>query len=138
MAKIGTTFSVYRAHQLLARGILTHRHQLMGDLVQIYCAGRTDEWHGTPDVTVFFPLGAAIRQGLVEKTGVIAVPPHLAEFPVFRSAHHDPATGAVGSWWCWDGAREWQYDGPSEDIAHLPYWEAVNDTALLELLAERC
>lgn len=133
--EIGTTFLVRQESRLLARGIYTHRHPMMGELVRLYCAGNVEDWSREPDLTIFFPLGPALRRGIVEKSGKVVVPPHLQKFPVFKAAH-DP-TASTG-WWCWDGEHEWPHDGPAESIAHLPYWEVVNDTALFEMLKEIC
>lgn len=138
MATLGTTFRVDGRHGPLAEGVLTHRHKLMGELVRLYCVKSRRDWRGPPDLTVFFPLSAALRRRLVKKTGAILIPDHLADFPTFRSAHFNPKTGLAESWWCWDGEQEWRHDGSPDQIAHLPYWQAVNDTALIEMLEGVC
>lgn len=77
---------------------------------------------------VFFPLGAALRRGLVEAIGVIPVPPALEPFPTMRSGNKQAGWNAVTE----TGGVPRRH-GPTNDPS-LPIYQIVNDTLLKEMI----
>jgi hypothetical protein len=102
-------------------GLYQQRPQLLGELVQ-----------GPERFFVFFPLGAAVRRGIVSIVGHADIPERIKSFPLFRDGIVDPATGRVEKWWLWDGQREWQVGELTPDQQQLPMRQIVNDTFLIE------
>jgi len=79
--------------------------------------------------SVFLPLGAATRRGLVWIVANEAVPEAKRPFPVFR------ARNAVGGpWWMWDGKREWRAR-PGDTWTPRALQSVWNDTLLIERIA---
>jgi hypothetical protein len=85
---------------------------------------------------IFFPVGAALRQGIVRKVGHCAIPQHAQETPVFRAGVVDPSTGKVETWWLWDGEREWSVGTITEEQRKLPIRGSWNDTLLVKRIEE--
>jgi len=83
---------------------------------------------------VFFPLNAAIRQGIVRGVANVPVPSNLREFPVFRCGLKDLATARVDEPWLWDGEREWQVEALTEEQKSFPIRQLVNDTMLVAMI----
>jgi hypothetical protein len=82
--------------------------------------------------TCFFPVGAAVRRGLVSIVENIAVPENLLEFPVFRSGIADSTMGKVRDWWLWDGENEWKVGKITDEQRRYPIRGVWNDTMLIE------
>ena len=135
--KIGDIFET-GTHAGLLYVQLTDHHAEYGELIRVLegthdhrpseigsLAGRGDVWLG------FYPLGAAVRQGLMSHVGHASVPSERAAFPLFKTAVTDPRTGDVARWWLWDGAREWRVDRLDADQAQLPDRGIVNHEYLL-------
>lgn len=120
--------------------IYTHRNAMMGDLIHIYCSEldiyRTPSC-GRPMLSCFFPLNAALKRGIVTLIDRLPVPPHLSEFPLFRSASIHPKTGERGQWWLWDGNREWRAP-TSFDVSHLPDRAIFTDLAIYKKMRRIC
>jgi hypothetical protein len=85
---------------------------------------------------VFFPVGAALKRGLVRKVKNCAIPEHAKSPPVFRAGVVDPATGKVETWWLWDGEKEWPVGEISAEQRKLPIRGAWNDTLLIQRIEE--
>ncbi|WP_456280886.1 hypothetical protein M1D55_01370 [Cupriavidus sp. JZ107] len=81
---------------------------------------------------IFFPVAAALKQKIVQKVMNTPVPEHSRQTPVFRAGVVDPSTGKVGTWWLWDGEREWKIGGLTDEQRKLPIRGAWNDTMLVE------
>lgn len=117
----------------------TNRHPTYGELIRVFAG-----LHATASLRAsaivsedvqfvcFFPLQAALRQGLVRVVCNVGIPQHLAEFPVFRTGLPDPHTGKVDLWWLWDGEREWQVERLSAKERGYPPRGIWNDTLLAE------
>jgi len=82
----------------------------------------------------FFPLQAALNQGIFEVVGNFKVPTHASEFPVFRTGVPDRETKKVDNWWFWDGEREWMVGEITAEQRKLPLRGICNDTYLIELI----
>jgi hypothetical protein len=117
-----------------AVGLHTYRDPQMGPLVwladrfwddepTVDDASRIDRWKWC----VFFPLGAALRRGLVTALGHIPVPPEIAGFPVMR------AGSSAQGWYVVRGpGRTWPLEATTD--ARLPPRIVVNDVRLKEML----
>ena len=53
---------------------------------------------------VFFPLGAAVRQKLVQIIDNYSIPDRCRGLPLFKAYNEDYHTG-IRTWWLWDGKR---------------------------------
>ncbi len=83
--------------------------------------------------TTFFPLGAAVKRGLVQVVGNIKVPDALKPFPLFRVAGlMDPATKKAIRWGLWNGERSWRTYNLTPEQRKLPILGVWNDTLLVE------
>lgn len=82
--------------------------------------------------SAFFPLKAAVAQGIVRVVGNLPVPKELSQFPVFRAGVVDPSVGKVVTWWLWDGDNEKNIGSLSEEQRHFPIRGIWNDTLLIE------
>lgn len=81
---------------------------------------------------VFFPITAALRQGVIRLVAHCKIPGHAQKTPLFRAGVVDPAIGRVKTWWLWDGEKEWKVGSISEEQRKLPIRGAWNDTLLVE------
>jgi hypothetical protein len=86
--------------------------------------------------STFFPLNAAVTRKLVQIAGHAPVDPSLTPFPTFRAGVIDAQTGAVGTWWLWDGENEWRVGALSPHQRQFPVRGVMNDTALVERIVE--
>ena len=86
--------------------------------------------------TTFFPLSAAVQQGIVEVVGNVPVPEHLTTFPVFRNGVVNPRTKRVDDWWLWDGERSWRVGRLLPEQYKLPIEGVWNDTLLIERIEQ--
>ena len=86
--------------------------------------------------STFFPLNAALTRKIVQIAGHAPVDPDLTAFPIFRAGVADPRTGAVGTWWLWDGENEWRVGTLTPDQRQFPVRGVMNDTALVEHIVE--
>jgi hypothetical protein len=55
----------------------------------------------------FFPVGAALSQGLVSFVGTYGVPSHAQTMPLMR-ARGAPTRDGGWDWWLTDGEKEWR------------------------------
>jgi hypothetical protein len=84
----------------------------------------------------FFPLGAAMAQGIFEIVGNEPVPVEAQRFPLFRKAGFVDREGRVQDWLLWDGENEWKVGKLSSDQRQLPILAVWNDTLLVERIEQ--
>lgn len=117
-----------------ATGLCTHRHAAMGHLVWMAEAfldtfptaddvSRTVEWRWP----VFYPLGVALRSGVVDRVGRISIPVGLKAFPTMRG-------GGGGQPWREYHDGRLQGLGPTTTDRDLPIKMIVNHEMLKEML----
>ena len=130
--KPGLAFSII-CDRGFAIGLYTHKHLRLGELVWL-ADGFWDEEPTASDVAnirswrwcVFFPLGAAVRRGLVTPIADVAIPAELVEFPTLRN-------GSKRQGWFRLQDGDLNSLDPTTD-ASLPIAMLVNDTRLKEML----
>ncbi len=117
----------------------THKNSRYGSLLRVF----KKVYVGKPECleeilndevkfSIFFPLKAAVDQGIVKVVGNLSIPKELSQFPIFRAGVVDPSTGKVATWWLWDGESEEKVSSLSEEQKHLPIRGVWNDTLLIE------
>lgn len=122
----------------LAYAQYINKHQNYGALLRVFKALHESRPHDIKDAigevqfVCFFPLQAAIRQGIVSVVGNAPVPSADRVFPTFRAGVVDPSIGKVSSWWFWDGEREWRVGTLSPEQRRMPIRGIWNDTLLVE------
>ncbi|BCJ06915.1 hypothetical protein PRtIB026_A33390 [Pseudomonas sp. RtIB026] len=88
---------------------VTHKHPRYGHLIRAF-AGYHEQTpkdfsavvDAQPQFTAFFPVQAAVDQGLLAVVANVPVSPVLQAFPTMRMQ----AGGPGGSLWLWDGEHE--------------------------------
>ncbi len=85
---------------------------------------------------VFFPLSAALSQGIVHRVANEDVPSWAQKFPLMRKAGWRDDSGKVLNWWLWDGEKEWQVDSLTPEQESLSLAQIWNDTLLIERIVE--
>lgn len=85
---------------------------------------------------VFFPVSAALKQGIIQKTKGCTIPAHAKETPTFRAGVVDPSTGRVDTWWFWNGEKEWKVGEITEEQRKFPIRGSWNDTLLVQRIEE--
>ena len=116
-------------------GLFTHEDSTLGSLVWVATptfreqptveqAAEISEWRWP----VFFPLVAAIRQGVVSPIGEVPIPRALQSFPTLRGGERRIGWVAFTEV---DGVRRTL--GPTSDRS-LPISKIVNDTRLREMV----
>lgn len=83
-------------------------------------------------LVAFFPLQAALNQGIFEFVVNVPVPASASAFPLFRTGLPDPQTGKVENWWLWDGQKAWRVGAITDEQRNLPLRGIWNDTILIE------
>ena len=122
----------------LAYSQYINKHRQYGALLRVFSRlhDRRPDAIGaaTDDVQFicFFPLQAAVDQGIVAVVGNTPVPKEASEFPTFRAGVVDPATGKVAVWWFWDGEKEWRVGTLTPEQRSMPIRGVWNDTILIE------
>ena len=136
--KIGDLVEI-RIDKLFAYAQYTHKHKIYGALLRIF-----DEMYGERPqsfqnlisgkvrFSTFFPLQAALSEGIFEVVGNIPIRKDLREFPVFRSGVTNPETKKVDIWWLWDGEKEWKVGKLDEKQRKFPIRGVWNDTLLIQ------
>jgi hypothetical protein len=115
----------------------------MGSLIRVlpgtYSNGRPD-WDELVGLDtnfwIFFPVSAALKQGVVQKITNCAIPEHSRNTPVFRAGVVDPTTSKVETWWFWDGDKEWKVGAITEEQRKLPIRGSWNDTLLVKRIED--
>ncbi|MDO6967118.1 hypothetical protein [Rhizobium alvei] len=117
----------------------SHKHKTFGPLLRVFREIRKKRPENfdvivteTPQYLVFFPLHAAVKQGVVEIVGNASIPLQAQPFPLFRNGIADPITKKIDIWWLWDGEKEWRVGKLTEEQRKLSMLQIVNDTALIE------
>lgn len=115
------------------------RDKLMGPLIRVLPGIYRDD---VPDIEalakvatnfwIFFPVGPALKSGIVRKVAQYKIPEHAQKMPLFRTGVPDPETRKVETWWLWDGETSWQVGAITDEQRKLPLREAWNDTRLVE------
>jgi hypothetical protein len=80
---------------------------------------------------VFFPLQAAVNQGVFEVVANLPVPTAAQAFPVFRTAWPDLRTGKALQWFLWYGEKSWKVESLTAETRKLSPKEIYNDTMLI-------
>lgn len=119
------------------------RHPQMGELIRVLPGfhdvrpSRFTEVVAQPERFVtFFPLQAAVNQGIFEIVAHEKVPEAAQKFPLFRAAGHIDREGFIHDWWLWDGQKSWRIGKLSQEQKKLPIQEVWNDTLLIERIEE--
>jgi hypothetical protein len=84
----------------------------------------------------FFPVGAAVKRGLVQLVGRAQVPEGAQAFPLLRQRGQVRPDGSVADWWLWDGEKAWRIGQLTPDQQRLSIAEVVNDTLLRERIEQ--
>jgi hypothetical protein len=82
--------------------------------------------------STFFPLQAALKNGLVKVVGNVPVPDSLAALPIFRNGVPHPKTKKVDVWWLWDGTKEWRVGTLTPEERKYPLLGIWNYPLLVE------
>lgn len=130
----------------LAYALYTHRHDepprygaLLRVLDGLYAARPNDLSKVVQRpirFNTFFPLQAAVNQGIVEVVGNVEIPETLRAFPVFRSGFVNPKTKKVESWYLWNGKDTWQIGALTPEQRKLSIEGVCNDTYLIRKIEE--
>lgn len=112
----------------------------LGPLVRVLCVHydrptTNFDAFSDPDGTfvIFFPLGAAVRRGIVRPVCRIEVPPQFTVCPLFKArGASDNSTGEVKLWWLWDGTDEWREAPLEMEHFDLPLRGIANDTQIID------
>lgn len=117
----------------------THRHRQYGALLRVFGEVYSDRLNdlkelvqGRPAFCCFFPLNAAVDQGIVSIVANEKLPAAAQTFPVFRAGVMDPVSKKVGIWWLWDGEKEWKVGDLSPEQRNLNIRGVWNDRLLIE------
>lgn len=136
--KIGDVVEI-KTRNGLAYAQYTHKHKQYGALLRVFSVisdSRPVNFEflvmDEPRFMCFFPLSAAVKQGIVSVVANVAIPLEAKRFPVFRSGIVDPSTGKVANWWLWDGENEWMVGSLTAEQRRLSILGVWNDTFLIE------
>lgn len=80
----------------------------------------------------FFPLAAAVSQGIVHIIGHQPVPDRARSFPLMRMTGARDKRGGVLDWWLYDGNREWRIGQLAPGQEQLSIAAIWNDTLLID------
>lgn len=137
MAKIGDIVEI-RTRKGFAYAHFTHKHPSYGSLLRVFNKTRESRpgniasaVSGEPSFECFFPLGAAIRRGIVQIAGRTPVLEEAQIFPTFRTGLPD-REGKIQEWRLWDGERSWRAGVLTPELRKLSLLGTVNDTLLVE------
>jgi hypothetical protein len=121
----------------------THEHPQYGSLLRVLPGFSTVRPQSFMELVekrekffVFFPLRAAVRQGLVTRVAGERIPEWAQEFPKMRARGGVTKDGRVLNWWIFDGRREWRVDRLTEEQRSLPIRSIWTYPLLVERLEE--
>jgi len=127
----------------LAYAQYSHHNEEIGALVRVlpqFHSSRPTDFrelvNEKEQYVTFFPVHAAVRQGIFKLAGHAEVPAHAQRFPTFRSVGGiDRKTGKPLNWWLWDGKKEW-FVGESltDEQKRLPPKIVMTDVSLVRRL----
>lgn len=110
-AVLGDLIEIPLNNGKFAYGQFVRRHTeppRYGDLLSVF-SGMFNERPSTFNDTIrterfctFFPVGAAVSQGIVKIVSNLAVPQRFAEWPIFNAYNRNQQTGQK-TWFLWDG-----------------------------------
>lgn len=136
--KIGDIVEI-KTPQGLAYFQYTHEHPEMTSLIRVLPGLYSERPSDFRELAtqqerfvVLFPLGAALRRGLVQIVANEEVPSPARKFPLFRAAGARDKDGRVLNWWLWDGKRSWYIGVLKPEHHKLPTEGIWNDTLLIE------
>jgi len=114
-------------------------NKLMGSLIRVFPGTHLlppENWsplvEQETNFWIFFPVGAALKKGIIRKIANCPIPVHAEKTPLFRAGVVDPSTGRVENWWLWDGEKEWKVGKLTDEQRRLPIRGSWNDTLLVE------
>jgi len=84
----------------------------------------------------FFPVSAAVNQGIVAIVANEPIPEAARKMPVMRAAGGIDKGGKVLNWWILEDERKSMTSDLSEEQKHLSIAEIVNDTLLVQRIVE--
>ena len=126
----------------IAYAICTHRDAICGHLIRVMGdlhnneISHLDKLFGKEEAfSIFFLWGSNVDKSLVDIAGRIAIPEHMANFPLFKAGIVNQRTGKVDHWWLWDGNKEWPVGKLTVDQRLLPLREIWNEVLLVERIA---
>jgi hypothetical protein len=135
--KVGDVFEIPTANGF-AYAQYTHEHALMGALIRVFdklYPAKPENLEriveGPVRFSTFFPLKAAIQQGIYKIVANYDVSESNRSFPIFRTGIVDPKTKKVLVWWLWDGEKEWKIGDLTLEQRKLPI-RGVWNVAMLE------
>lgn len=139
--KVGDVIEIEVDGQL-AYAHYSHKHKTYGALLRVmpslfsvrpvdFASVLSQE----PQFLCFFPLAAAIRQGLVTRVATEPLSPAATAFPVFRASVRTPS--GWGPWWLWDGEEEWRVGALEPGMERLPIRGVIDDTLLIDRIRSR-
>jgi hypothetical protein len=116
---------------------LINYHDEYGQLVRVLPGvhedGDVESLVGEDDAfLVFFPVDAALKQGILRQVGRYDIPRSRRSFPTFKAPGGITESGKVLNWWIWDGETERRVDTLNDEQRDLPVAEIINDTLLRE------
>lgn len=140
---IGDVFEI-KTPEGLAYIQFSHRDQQFGHLLRVLPGIYKQPPDAFVDVVnlkelfyVFFPLGAALSQGIVRWVAHEDIPDWSQKFPLMRMAGWIDESGKVLNWWLYDGEKEWQVDNLTSEQESLSLAQIWNDTLLIERIVGR-
>jgi len=86
----------------------------------------------------FFPVGAAVNQGIVIIVANESIPGAAQKIPIMRVEGGIDKGGRVLNWWIIDseGDRKWMVSELSQEQKNLPIAGIMNDTLLVQRIVE--
>ena len=122
----------------LAYAQYTHKHRNYGELLRVFRGFHElrpeqfdDLVRAEPQFSTCFPLGPACAKRLVRIVASELISVAHKDFPTFRAAVMGK-DGAWGTWWLWDGEKEWPVGKLSPGMELLPLRGIIDDTLLVE------
>lgn len=135
-AKIGDIVEIRLPNSGIGYAQYTHKHKVYGSLIRVFRQKkRVLELSNLNSAehlfTTFFPLGAAIKQGVVSLVGNLPVREDFKEFPIFKAGIQNPQ-GKVEVWWLWKNDNEERVGKLTAEQSKYPLRGVINDVLLVE------
>lgn len=122
----------------LAYAHYTHEHPRYGSLLRVFDnlfekqpTDFSSVVAGKVRFSTFFPLSAAINEGVFRVVHNCSVTDLNKLFPIFKTGILNPDTKKVKNWWLWDGEKEWPVETLSTQQKKFPVRGIWNDTLLI-------
>lgn len=114
----------------LAYAQYSHEHPEMGSLIRVLPGLYRERptplpVHESERFFIFYPVDAALREGMVSFVGNEAIPTHARSFPLMRNRRDADMAGRAINWWLWDGNDYRPVDTLSKEQRKLSiaaYW----------------